>query len=1197
MSEFKEEEEQLIPSFLSKDNFIFEDPVFQYSPTPLLLIDKNGKVLVANPQFSYLYDYQTEDLIDKKIDTILTFAKDDYKNYLSYLTNPIQEVRSLEAVLTQKDHSTVEVEILGYPFFTSKKHFLGNILTFKDISLRKYNERLSKILFNISRTANTNIALSDLYDIIHGELNQIIFAENFHIALWDKGKNQTIFPYFIDEKHELGEENDKPSFLKSLANYIIENGKPLLVDYAQILKLTKTGHLESTDMGKLTQETCWLGVPLKIGIHLTGCMSVAGYSMPNIYSDRDINSMIILSEVIVAAIERKLAEKEIHQNQEKFASLFISNPLAAMYSDINHIVRDINPKFTEVFGYTRKDIIGKHIEQVGFFPSIKKMEGKELSKNSYQSFLKNYETYRRAKDGRNIPIQMSASQVRIKGELQGFMSLYDDISEKKKAEAEIRQNQERFESLFRSNPLAAVYVDCNDIIIDINPRFTELFGYNKKDVLRKDINKIGFYPPEKKAEGESLAKTAALSTSVKFETVRRSKEGKDIPVQISTSQVKIKDENPGLIVLYEDITKKKQAGEEIRQNQERFESLFRSNPLAALYLDKEDRVLDANPQFTELFGYTREEMLGKHLMQLNFYPSDKIKEGKDLDIKTRPSGLFKHKTYRRAKRGKDIPVQISTSQVKIKGQVQGFVALYQDITEQKQNEALQQALYNISQAANAPITISQLYRNIHNELKKIINATNFYIALIDEEKDVISFVYYSDEQDDDFSPIDLNLKDTLTGYLIKQQRSLILNYNQIHGLVLEKKIGIYGPLSQEICWLGTPLRIERKVIGAMVVQDYHNPTCYSEKDIKLMEIVATQAATALDRKLSEEKIIYISFHDSLTGLYNRAYFEEELKRMNDPRFYPLSVAMMDVNGLKAINDTFGHSQGDKLLKNLAILLKRNSREADVLARLGGDEFAIILPNTAGSSAEVFCQRIANDCQQNNFEPLYLNPNISIGFSTQEGKLSDYEAILREADHRMYQNKLLNVKRREKYLLDAFLAVLSTRDIHTEKHSQRMLNIANKIGQKMDLSPYDLGRLRLLVLLHDIGKIGIPENILFKVEPLTEAEWQILKNHPNIGYRIAKNIPDFSSIANEILYHHERWDGTGYPAGLKEKEIPLLSRIIGLVDAFDAMQSERTYKKPLSQKEVMEEFRANTGTQFDPELVKIFYEIIDQNLLK
>lgn len=380
MSESKEDDREQVTRSLSEENFTFEDPIFYYSPTPLLLIDKNGKVLAVNPQFSRFFDYQTADLIGKEIDTILSFSEDNCKSYLSYLTNPIQEVRYLEVILNRKDHSTIEVEISGYPFFDSKKYFQGNILTFKDISLRKYNERLNRVLFNISHTANTNIALLDLYNTIHGELKQIIFAENFHIALWDKEKDYLIFTHFIDEKHEIAEEGDKPGFLKTLANYIVENDKPLLVDYAQILKLIGTGQLESLDMEKLTEETCWLGVPLKIGIHLKGCMSVANYSTPDIYSDRDINSMITLSEVIAAAIERKLTEKEVHQNQEKFASLFISNPLAAVFSDINHIVRDINPRFTELFGYSREDILGKHIEQIAFFPPGKKRKGRNYLK-------------------------------------------------------------------------------------------------------------------------------------------------------------------------------------------------------------------------------------------------------------------------------------------------------------------------------------------------------------------------------------------------------------------------------------------------------------------------------------------------------------------------------------------------------------------------------------------------------------------------------------------------------------------------------------------------------------------------------------------------------------------------------------------------------------------------------------------------
>lgn len=944
MSKSKEKIKKQISSSFSKDKSIFEDSFFFYNPEAALIIDKNGKVLSVNHQFSQLFNYRPADLINKKITTILLFTEDNNKHYAEYLKNPKAEIRTLEAILTKKDHSRVEIEISGYPLFSPEKGYQGNFITLKDISQRKLNQRLHRAFFNISRIANTNISLAELYDIIYSELNRVLFAVNFHIALWDKEKNRLTFPYFVDEKNEPEKENEQ-SFLEGLASYTIKYGKPLLVNYEKILRLAEAGHIKLIETKKLTENTSWLGVPLKIGIHLLGCMSVANYSMPDAYTENDINSLEFISELIAAAIERKIAEKEIHQNQERFASFFISNPLAS------------------------------------------------------------------------------------------------------------------------------VYLDKEDTVLDINPRFTELFGYNRKDVIGKKLGAANFYPPGKKEEGEELTRKTFYSTFVRFETIRKAKDGRLIPVQISSSQIKIKD------------------------------------------------------------------------------------------------------------------------------QTSGVIGLYEDITEQKQNEELQQVLYNISEAASSSMSLAQLYKNIHIELKKVINTNNFYIALLNEEKDKISFVYYSDELDENSTPIDVSLKNTLTGYLLKGQQSLLLNYSQMQLLVLESKIDIYGPISKNICWLGVPLKMEGKVFGVIVVQDYNNPVAYSSKDIKLMEIVAVQAATAITRKQSEEKIIYISFHDTLTGLYNRAYFEEELKRMNHPRFYPLSLVMADVSGLKAVNDAFGHHQGDQLLKNLANILKRNSREVDVLARLGGDEFAIVLPDTSSAAAETYCQRIVNDCQQNNFEPLYLNPNISMGFATQEGNFSDYEAIFREADKKMYQNKLLNVKSKEKYLLDAFLSILLERDIHTEKHAQRLVNIATKIGQKIGLSPYDLDKLRLLALLHDIGKIGVPESILFKVEPLTDEEWRILKNHTNIGYRITKNIPDFSSIANEILYHHERWDGKGYPSGLKGKDIPLLSRIISIVDTFDAMQATRPYKKPLTRKQALAEIRRNTGTQFDPELVNIFFEVINQKLLK
>jgi diguanylate cyclase (GGDEF)-like protein/PAS domain S-box-containing protein len=767
------------------------------------------------------------------------------------------------------------------------------------------------------------------------------------------------------------------------------------------------------------------------------------------------------------------------------------------------------------------------------------------------------------------------------------------VIERKKFEESLRQSRLVFSHLFQYNPEALAYVDPEGTILDVNLRFTEVFGFSKEELLGNNIDQGLIQPDSINGHGKEMSRKAATAP-VKFESIRKKKNGTHFPVLISASPLKIDEHIQRIVCLYQDISEQKKIEENIRNNEEKFASLFRSNPLAAVYHDNKGYILDINPRFTELFGFKLKEVQGKNIDEINFYPIEKTEEGKTLTKEAQYSRLKKYKTVRRRKNGTVVPVHISTSQVKINDEVQGVIALYQDITEQKQNERLNQVLYHISRAANSQIGLSELYTLIHRELNQVIDAKNFYIALLDAKSEQLNFVYVYDEKEKNFSSEHLTYKNTLTRYLLEKGHSLLLNYHDICQLIDRGNVKNPGEMTENICWLSVPLKIEDEVIGAMTVQNYYNPKSYKEQDIKLMEIVADQVATAIVRKQNEEKITYISFHDALTGLYNRAYFEEELKRMNNHRYYPLNVVMIDVNGLKAVNDVFGHQKGDQLLKNLAQLLKMTSRKGDVIARLGGDEFAIILPNTATSDTEIFCQRLTANCQNNNFTPAYLNPNISMGYATQEDSLSSSEELIREADEKMYQNKLFNAKSREKHLLNAFLSILAERDPHTENHASRMAILALTMGGKVNLNSYDLNRLRLLALLHDIGKIGIPENILFKNSTLSPSEWKKMKDHSQIGYRITKNIPDFASICKEILYHHERWDGSGYPVGLKGKEIPLLARIISIIDAYDAMQSKRTYKKMLTQEESIAEITKNAGSQFDPNLVPIFLDIVKED---
>jgi len=450
------------------------------------------------------------------------------------------------------------------------------------------------------------------------------------------------------------------------------------------------------------------------------------------------------------------------------------------------------------------------------------------------------------------------------------------------------------------------------------------------------------------------------------------------------------------------VRERKKAEEVLQKSQQEFVSLFNSSPEALVYLDEKGNILNINPYFTELFGYTLEEVKGRNLDNGMIHPpDDKIEEGKKLTEKGL-KGKFYYETIRKKKDGTLFPVSISGSRVMLDGKLQGVIGMYRDITERKQDEQLHQVLYNISKATNSAISLNRLYKTIHQELGNIIDTTNFYIALVDEKKDKIFFPYNIDNTKPIHLPRTIN-HNSLVAQVIKTGKSIFVNREMIK----EKKFMMefkewFGTLRK--VWLGSPLKVEDRVIGAMVVQSYTNPELYSEKDIGLLEFVSSQVATAIDRKRTEEKIRYLSFHDGLTDLYSRAYFEEELERYNSPRYYPLSIMMVDTNGLKAINDTFGHHEGDRLLQHLASLLNSISRKGDVIARLGGDEFTILLPSTSSQEASMICERIRKICEEDKTEPAYLRPSIALGCVTQKGEYQNTETLLKEVDKRMYQDK-------------------------------------------------------------------------------------------------------------------------------------------------------------------------------------------------
>jgi len=274
------------------------------------------------------------------------------------------------------------------------------------------------------------------------------------------------------------------------------------------------------------------------------------------------------------------------------------------------------------------------------------------------------------------------------------------------------------------------------------------------------------------------------------------------------------------------------------------------------------------------------------------------------------------------------------------------------------------------------------------------------------------------------------------------------------------------------------------------------------------------------------------------------------------------------NGLKIINDSLGHKKGDELLRKTAEILQNALREEDIIARYGGDEFVILLPKTSSEMAQKISERILQDCEKTAEDELPVS--LGVGIATKYDISENIADVLIKADNNMLQNKLITSRSTKNKIIGSLLNALGSKCDETKEHTRRMTELAHDLGEKVGLSPSELDKLSLLASLHDIGKISISEEILTKPGDLNDEEWEIMKNHPQRGYKIALASEEFAVVAEEILSHHERWDGDGYPRGLKGEEIPYLARILTIVDAYDVMISGRPYQQAVSKEEALAE---------------------------
>ncbi len=341
------------------------------------------------------------------------------------------------------------------------------------------------------------------------------------------------------------------------------------------------------------------------------------------------------------------------------------------------------------------------------------------------------------------------------------------------------------------------------------------------------------------------------------------------------------------------------------------------------------------------------------------------------------------------------------------------------------------------------------------------------------------------------------------------------------------------------------------------------------------------------KKEQRKKIEYLSYHDSLTGLYNRRFFEESLMRLDTQRNLPVSIIMGDVNGLKLTNDIFGHAFGDVLLQKVSEVFSRTCRADDIIARWGGDEFVVLLPKTTENEANGVMNRIKEEFAK--VQVKAIKGSISLGSHTKTTAAEDIVEVLDRAEGNMYLSKTVDRETVKGETIKEIIAQLHTNHPEEKGHAERVGALCYQMGKMMKLSEGEAVRLRFGGLLHDIGKIT-----LLPVQEGTKSELSDKREHATVGYRILRSFDDTLDLAEAALYHHERWDGLGYPKGIKEQELPLIARVVGIADYYDKLRYPAAGTEAESVDDALQDIQDNAGKRFDPQIASLFVKMVRAN---
>ncbi len=866
---------------------------------------------------------------------------------------------------------------------------------------------------------------------------------------------------------------------------------------------------------------------------------------------------------------RTSAQEILLDTQLLFQQIFEEGPIgmAMEGADLKYI--RANAAFCRMLGYTESELTRLTFPEVTlpeYAPheaetAQRLMSGEQLKYSTEKRYIK--------KNGDIIWAASTISSIRdTQGHFIYFLVIVEDISERKNAETALRKSEEAFR-LLATNARDVIYrMSLPDGRYEyVSPAAKNIMGYAPEEIYASPLLIRQIIAPQWKGYFvEQWAKLLAGDVPPFYEYQIVNRSGQLRWLRQSNVLLRNAAGRPSALEgIVTDITEQKRTQQELfearrvaekrareaEDGRRTLSAIIENYPEGIMIVDTDGAIRMLNKHMSMIIGLTQETVLGKsmdiidkHLRQGEMpreYPLRQVlRRGQPVD--NEEWGVIRLNGERISVVITAVPVRDSA------GKLISAMTTWQDITQRKRIE-------------------DQLRRSEY-ELRTLVNNSPDLIVRFDRR---MRYVYANPA----YERIGGIAREHLAG---KTNKELGMP---------EEQTSYWESAARKVFERGREESVEFDFTGFFGKRYLWGKIIPEFAKDGSVETVITISRDITERKHAEEQVRYISFHDEVTGLFNRSYFEEEIRRIDTERELPISIIMSDVNNLKLTNDVFGHDEGDKLLKTIAHILRRACRKNDVIARWGGDEFTVILPRTDPATAKEVCERIVQISKGS--RDTIIAPSLGTGMAVKDNKGQNIYRVLRLAEERMYQNKLDESRHIEDETYAALLERACEKNKGLGEHIARSGILAENFGKALGLTEKQMDDLRLLIKLHDIGDVVIPRDILDKPGLLTEQEWGIMKKHAEAGFRIVKTFTDTARIAEEVLFHGERWDGIGYPRGLRGTKIPYLARVFSIIDAYDVMTHPRPYGPARSIEDADNELRRMAGKQFDPKLVEVFID--------